>query len=125
LKTDKIKDEFKAKGLPKAREIWDYERLSPEEKAIYAREQDAKKASIDQIFSAKLYGIEEGIEKGRKEAEKKYAPVIEEKDKALEEKDKALEERDKALEEKNKALEEKAQDIERLKRLVEQAGYKL
>jgi hypothetical protein len=32
LKTDKIKDEFKAKGLlNKAREIWDYERLSPAE----------------------------------------------------------------------------------------------
>jgi hypothetical protein len=70
LKTDKIEDNFKAKGLLKACEILDYERLSPEEKAIYAREQDAKNVIIDQIFSARLYGITEGIEKGRKETEK-------------------------------------------------------
>jgi predicted transposase/invertase (TIGR01784 family) len=105
LKTDRIEDGFKAKGLLKAREILDYERLSPKEKAIYDREQSAKNIIIDQIFSARFDGKTEGMEEGRKkgieETEEKYAPVIEEKD---------------------KALEEQAQEIERLKRLIKQAG---
>jgi predicted transposase/invertase (TIGR01784 family) len=92
LKTDKIKEHFKAKGLQKAREVLAYDRLSREEKAIYAREQDAKNAIIDQIFSAKLEGIsqgidegrEEGIKKGREEAEKKYASIIEEQAQEIE-----------------------------------------
>ncbi|MDR2775641.1 MAG: Rpn family recombination-promoting nuclease/putative transposase [Tannerella sp.] len=103
LKHDRIKDDFSAKGLLKARDVLDYSRLSPEDKADYDYEQSVKSHNLSQIASAK--------EIGRSEGEAKYSKTIEEKDKVIEEKDKVIEEQGKALEEKNK-------EIEVLKRLL-------
>ncbi|MDR1171066.1 MAG: PD-(D/E)XK nuclease family transposase [Bacteroidales bacterium] len=117
FKNDRIKAEFNAQGLSKAREILDYSRLSPAEKAEYDFEQSEKSHKRSQIFSAKLEGEEE--------AKKIYAQVIEKQAKALEKKDKSLKKQDKslkkqakALEEKDKALEEKAREIAELRRLL-------
>lgn len=98
LKHDRIKDDFSAKGLLKARDVLDYSRLSPEDKADYDYEQSVKSHNLSQIASAK--------EIGRSEGEAKYSKTIEEKDKVIEEKDKVIEEQGKALEEKNKEIEE-------------------
>jgi predicted transposase/invertase (TIGR01784 family) len=117
LKNDRIEEGFKAKGLLKARDVLDYNRLSPEEKAHFDYEQNVKSHERSQIATAK--------DEGRFEVEEKYAQTIEEKDKALEESKKAIEEKDKtieegkkALEESKKVIEEKAQELEKLKRLL-------
>ncbi|MDR2138630.1 MAG: Rpn family recombination-promoting nuclease/putative transposase [Tannerella sp.] len=117
LKHDRIRADFSARGLLKARDILDYSRLSPEEKADYDYEQSVKSHNLSQIASAK--------ETGKSEVEAKYSKTLEEKDRAIEEKgkvieekEKALEEKDRALEEKGKALEEKDREIEALKRLL-------
>ncbi|MDR0412657.1 MAG: Rpn family recombination-promoting nuclease/putative transposase [Dysgonamonadaceae bacterium] len=96
LKHDRIKDEFKAKGLLKAREVMDYYSLPPKEKANYDYEQDMKSRRLSEIATAK----EEGI----LETEEKYAKVITEKDRTIEEKDKAIEEKDRELAELRRLL---------------------
>ncbi|MDR0714902.1 MAG: Rpn family recombination-promoting nuclease/putative transposase [Bacteroidales bacterium] len=106
LKNDRIKEDFKAQGLLKAREILDYFRLSAEERAAYDYEQEAKSRYLSQIASAKY------------EVEWEYSKQIKEKDKTIEEKDKTIEEQSKALEEQSKALEEKIREIEEYKRLL-------
>ncbi|MDR0714299.1 MAG: hypothetical protein LBF89_08595 [Bacteroidales bacterium] len=108
MKNDRIKEDFKAQGLLKAREILDYFRLSAEERAAYDYEQEAKSRYLSQIASAKY------------EVEWEYSKQIKEKDKELEEKDKALEEKDKALEEKDKTLKEKDKTIEEQKKAREE-----
>jgi predicted transposase/invertase (TIGR01784 family) len=130
LKNDRIEDDFKAKGLLKAREILDYSRLSPQEKASFDYEQDRKSHERSQIATAK--------DEGRFEIEEKYSKTIEEKDKTIEEQGKAIEEqgkafvktieekdktfaktieeKDKTIEEQGKTIEELAQEIEKLKR---------
>ena len=110
LKYDRIKANFKAKGLRKAQEVLDYNRLSPEEKAVYDAEQEAKSRYLSQIASAK--------DEGRGEIKKEYSKKLEEKEKELEEERKVREEKEKALEEKEKELEEKDREIEELKRLL-------
>ncbi|MDR0712929.1 MAG: hypothetical protein LBF89_01500, partial [Bacteroidales bacterium] len=134
LKNDRIKEDFKAQGLPKAREILDYLRLSAEDRAAYDYEQEAKSRYLSQIASAKyeaeweyskqlkekdkaLEEKDKALEEQRK-AREEQRKALEEKDKALEEKDKTLEEKDKALEEQSKALEEQAREIEKYKRLL-------
>jgi predicted transposase/invertase (TIGR01784 family) len=77
LKNDRIETGFSAKGLLKAREVLDYYRLSPEEKAHFDYEQDIKSHERSQIATAK--------DEGRFEVEEKYAQIIEEKDKTIEE----------------------------------------
>ncbi|MDR1581950.1 MAG: Rpn family recombination-promoting nuclease/putative transposase [Prevotellaceae bacterium] len=108
LKNDRIEDGFKAKGLLKAREILDYSRLSPQEKASFDYEQDRKSHERSQIATAK--------DEGRFEIEEKYSKTIEEKDKTIEEQGKAIEEQGKAfakaIEEKDKAIEEQGKAIE-------------
>ncbi|MDR2774606.1 MAG: hypothetical protein LBC19_07675 [Tannerella sp.] len=77
LKHDRIKESFSAKGLPKARDIPDYSRLSTEEQADYDYEQNVKSHNLSQIASAK--------ETGESEVEAKYSKTIEEKDREIEE----------------------------------------
>ncbi|MDR0725842.1 MAG: Rpn family recombination-promoting nuclease/putative transposase [Prevotellaceae bacterium] len=105
LKNDRIKEDFKAKGLLKAREILDYTRLSPVEKSVYDHDQEDKSRYLCEIATAKY--------EGEFEIEKKYSKKIEEQNKALEEQRKALEEKDKALEEKDKSLEEQRKALEK------------
>ncbi|MDR2764733.1 MAG: Rpn family recombination-promoting nuclease/putative transposase, partial [Tannerella sp.] len=70
LKHDRIKENFSAKGLLKARDILDYSRLSPEEQADYDYEQNVKSHNLSQIASAK--------ETGRSEVKREYSKMIEE-----------------------------------------------
>ncbi|MDR3365698.1 MAG: Rpn family recombination-promoting nuclease/putative transposase, partial [Prevotellaceae bacterium] len=68
LKHDRIQENFTAQGLLKAKDVLDYSRLSPEEKAEYDYIQEAKSHNLSQIASAKS------------EVEEKYVGVIKEKD---------------------------------------------
>jgi len=54
LKNSEVKDEFKAKGLDKAREKLRYEFLSDEEKKMYERSQENKRIEISVKYTAKL-----------------------------------------------------------------------
>jgi len=72
LKTEDIKDNFKAKGLEKAKEQLDFLKLSEEEKLQYKRKEENKMLEISLLYTAKVEGIVEGekvgIEKGEKQA---------------------------------------------------------
>ncbi|KAA6344242.1 hypothetical protein EZS27_008135, partial [termite gut metagenome] len=67
LKNDQIKSDFKAPGLDKAREVLEYDLLTPEEKRTYDRALDAALGRESALYTAKEEGIEEGIEKGKME----------------------------------------------------------
>jgi predicted transposase/invertase (TIGR01784 family) len=103
LKNDRIEQNFSAQGLLKARDLLDYNRLSPEDRAAFDRIESEKNHAICQMVSS------------QDQIKLKYDRVIEEKDKALEEKDKTIEEKDKALEGKDKTIEELLQEIAKLK----------
>jgi predicted transposase/invertase (TIGR01784 family) len=68
LKHEQIKDEFRAKGLQKAKEILDVMRLSDSERAAYERHAEDLhyQASMYEstYVSGKLDGIKEGMEQG-------------------------------------------------------------
>ncbi|MDR1170603.1 MAG: Rpn family recombination-promoting nuclease/putative transposase [Prevotellaceae bacterium] len=96
LKNDRIKDEFNAPGLRKARDIMDYNRLSPADRADFDYSQKIKSENRSQIATARDEGIAE--------AEAKAAKIIEEKDKVIEEKNKALEDKDKEIAELKRIL---------------------
>jgi predicted transposase/invertase (TIGR01784 family) len=68
IKNNKIKDEFTAKGLDKARKVLMYDNLSDEEKKEYQREVENARIRDSQITTAfsdgKIEGIEQGIEQG-------------------------------------------------------------
>ena len=113
LKNDRIEEGFSAKGLLKAREVLDYNRLSQEDRAKFDYEQSIKSHELSQISTVKDI------------AEEKYRPIIAEKDKTIAEKDKTIAEKDKTIEENKKTFEEnkkeiarQAQEIEELKRLL-------
>ncbi|KAA6320576.1 hypothetical protein EZS27_029668 [termite gut metagenome] len=71
LKNDRIKSSFKAPGLDKAREVLEYDLLTPEEKKRYDKALDAALGRESALDTAKEEGIEEGIEKGIKEEKRK------------------------------------------------------
>jgi predicted transposase/invertase (TIGR01784 family) len=93
LKNNRIENGFTAKGLLKAREILDYDRLSPEEKAEHDR--------IIELRAHYRYRIEDAVMRGKLEAKMEY--------------DKALEEKNNALKEKNNALEEQRRENAKLR----------
>lgn len=64
LKNSEIKDTFKAKGLDKAKERLVYEKLSETDKKVYDRFQESLMIEKSVTETARLEGIEEGIEKG-------------------------------------------------------------
>jgi len=70
LKTEEIQDNFKAKGLEKAKEKLDMLKLTYEEKLKYQRKVENKMLEISLLDSAKIEGKIEGeqvgIEKGEK-----------------------------------------------------------
>ncbi len=53
LKNSEVKEEFKAKGLDKAKERLRYESLSPEEKKMYDRFQENRRIENSVIYTAK------------------------------------------------------------------------
>ncbi len=74
LKTEEIQDNFKAKGLEKAKEKLDVLKLTYEEKLKYQRKVENKMLEISLLDTAKIEGKMEGeqvgIEKGKVEGEK-------------------------------------------------------
>ncbi|MCI5219555.1 MAG: hypothetical protein D3914_10300 [Candidatus Electrothrix sp. LOE2] len=75
LKNEEIRDDFRAKGLEKAKAELDIMKLSEEERRAYARYQEELhfQASMTESTwtAAKMEGKEEGREEGRKEGEEK------------------------------------------------------
>ena len=69
FKNNRIKDEFTAKGIDKAREILAYDTLTEEEKAQYLRESDAKVMRDAEIRTALNKGRNEGKAEGLEEGE--------------------------------------------------------
>jgi predicted transposase/invertase (TIGR01784 family) len=99
LKHNIIKDEFKAKGLEKARKLLARDKLSSEERADYDRLLRIRSDNLSTIATAKYEGAFEEQEK-REKVEAKLA----EKEQALAEKERALTEKEQALVEKEQAL---------------------
>ena len=77
LKTDKVKDDTKAKGLAKAKAILNYQQLSEEERRAYDYAVDQRRSLRSMFDTARdegrlegrAEGIAEGIEKGIAEGE--------------------------------------------------------
>ncbi|MDR2423245.1 MAG: Rpn family recombination-promoting nuclease/putative transposase [Prevotellaceae bacterium] len=84
LKNDVILDEFKAKGLPEARQILQIDALSAQERAAYYRHIDMLLLEKNAISDSKNEGLAEGRAEGRAEgeAERKTLKVAIEKEKA-------------------------------------------
>ncbi|MDR3188622.1 MAG: Rpn family recombination-promoting nuclease/putative transposase [Prevotellaceae bacterium] len=79
LKNNAIKDEFKAKGLDKARETLARENLTVEEQREYDYLQRVRSENQSAFASAK----DEGIMEGELNARKKFEPIIVEQEQAL------------------------------------------
>jgi hypothetical protein len=67
FKNNKIKDEFTAKGLDKAKEILDYDKLTSEEKRDYDNLLRIRKENTVSLKSVKDTGLIEGRKIGREE----------------------------------------------------------
>jgi predicted transposase/invertase (TIGR01784 family) len=79
LKHNTIKDEFKGKGLAKAKEVLDRDKLSPEEKAEYDY--------LERLRSEDLSAMASSNATGRFEARKEFEGIIAEKETLLAEKE--------------------------------------
>ena len=66
LKNEEIKDNFKAKGLEKAKESLDLMKLDDKAKALYKRSEDNKRDKESIILTAKREGKREGLKEGEK-----------------------------------------------------------
>ncbi|MDR0793783.1 MAG: hypothetical protein LBE82_10775, partial [Chitinophagaceae bacterium] len=64
LKTNKIKDEFTAQGLDKAREVLAYDNLSDEEKRAYKHRIEVRRDRDAEARTKYREGREEGIAEG-------------------------------------------------------------
>ena len=67
LKNNKIKDEFKAQGIEKAREVLVFDNLSDEEKKDYLYNVEAKRVKISEITTAFSDGKIKGKAEGKAE----------------------------------------------------------
>jgi predicted transposase/invertase (TIGR01784 family) len=93
LKHNTIKDEFKGKGLAKAKEILDRDKLSPEEKSEYDY--------LERLRSEDLSAMASSNATGRFEARKEFEGVIAEKETLLAEKDAVITEKEAVITEKD------------------------
>jgi predicted transposase/invertase (TIGR01784 family) len=120
LKHNVIKDEFKARGLEKAREVLDRDNLTPEEQRAYDYMEDQRSEDRSMIASSKLEGRIEGREEGREEREKltkeleKEREEREAREKELEKEREEREAREKELEKEREAREKEREERERL-----------
>ncbi|MDR0682148.1 MAG: hypothetical protein LBG15_09935, partial [Dysgonamonadaceae bacterium] len=113
LKHNVIKENFKAKGLEKAREVLDRDNLTSEERSDYDYLEQIRSENRSMIFTAKYEGEFEERKKrekveaelAEKEAELTKREAILVKERA--EKERALAEKERALAEKERALAEK------------------
>ncbi|MDR0706221.1 MAG: Rpn family recombination-promoting nuclease/putative transposase [Planctomycetaceae bacterium] len=89
FKHNTVKEEFQAKGLDKAREVLDRDKLTPEERKAYDAERWERSHRVSEIASAKAEGREEGKKEGREEREK-LTQELEKERKEREEREKEL-----------------------------------
>ncbi|MDR2761229.1 MAG: Rpn family recombination-promoting nuclease/putative transposase [Planctomycetaceae bacterium] len=108
LKNNEIKEEFKAQGLDKAREILKRNNLSPEEQKTYDYILSLRSEELSAIATSKF----EGREEGREEREK----LVQELEKERERREKLAQKLEKEREEREKLLAE----IARLKQQSKQ-----
>jgi predicted transposase/invertase (TIGR01784 family) len=69
FKHNTVRDEFQAKGLAKAREVLDRDKLAPEDRKAYDNALLERSKYVSDVASSKAEGIEIGMEKGRIECE--------------------------------------------------------
>ena len=69
LKNNKIRDDFTAQGIDKAREILAYDNLSDEEKRHYEYQMESQRNRDSEVITAFTDGEIKGSEKGRAEGE--------------------------------------------------------
>jgi hypothetical protein len=124
LKHNAVKDEFKAKGLDKARKILDRDNLTPEERKTYEYVQDLRSENLSFIASSKDEGITEGMKKGRKEREK-LAKELEKERKECKEREKREKELEKELEQERQEHEKERQEREEREKKLEREREKL
>jgi predicted transposase/invertase (TIGR01784 family) len=96
LKHNEIKDDFKAKGLQKAKEVLDRDKLTPEERADYNYVQRLRSENLSTIATSKA--------EAREEVRREYEPLLAEKESALAEKDAALAEKETVIAEKETVI---------------------
>jgi predicted transposase YdaD len=114
LKNNAVKDEFKAKGLQKAREVLDRNNLTPEERAAYDYAMEMRSKDLSDVSSARDEGLAEGEKKGREEGRIEREKL-----------EKELEERDKELEKERAELEKERAEREKRDRELEREREKL
>ncbi|MDR1022413.1 MAG: hypothetical protein LBL94_03955, partial [Prevotellaceae bacterium] len=121
LKHNAIKDEFRAKGLMKARDALQRENLTESER----REYDY----LQRIRSENRSAVASAIDVGKLEARNELLPIIAEKEQALAheraekerertEKERALAEKERALAEKERERTEKEQALARMEAMA-------
>jgi predicted transposase/invertase (TIGR01784 family) len=130
LKHNVIKDEFKAKGLEKAREALDCDNLTPEERKAYDYMQEQRSRDRSALASAQFAGQIEGEEKGRIEREKiakelekereKRKKEREERKKEREKREKIVKELEKEREERKKEREERKKEREKREKIAKE-----
>ena len=79
LKNEEIENDFKAKGLNRAKEVLDVLKLEDRERAIYRRREENKMYKESLLYTAKLEGEKIGVKKGIKEGIKQEKKKSEEK----------------------------------------------
>ena len=117
LKNSEIKDEFKAKGLPEAKERLRRDDLSPSDKVAYDQYIKEKRIS-ENVFETALL-------EGEMKAEKKFLPLIEKERKQREEADRQKEAAMRKLAARMKKFGEALTDIIRETGLSEEEIEKL
>ncbi|MDR1022113.1 MAG: Rpn family recombination-promoting nuclease/putative transposase [Prevotellaceae bacterium] len=109
LKHNVIKDEFKAKGMDKAREALKRDNLPPEEQKAYDYMMYQRSDDLSAIASSKLEGRIEGREEGREEGRIEREKLAEE----LEKERREREEREKEIEKEREERKEREKEIEK------------
>jgi predicted transposase/invertase (TIGR01784 family) len=120
FKTNIIKENFRAKGIIKAREVLTVESLTPEERNEFDSLQNARSHARSMIATAedtgRISGRDEGIEIGKeigKEEREKLATELAERNKELERERNEREKQEKELEKRDKELEKRDKELER------------
>jgi hypothetical protein len=114
FKHDEIKEEFRAKGIRKARKLLAVENLAPDEREAYEYMASNRSHERSMFNSYRDEGIMEGRREGREEREK-LGKELEKRDKEIEKRDGEIEKRDKELEKRDEEIEKLLAEVERLK----------
>jgi len=79
LKNEEIENDFKAKGLNRAKEVLDVLKLEDRERAIYRRREENRMYKESLLYTAKLEGEKRGVKKGIKKGIEQERKKSEEK----------------------------------------------